>query len=76
MLSNYLQVLIKPKWEKPINNINDMVKRNITPFYDSSGKWLKDMMMKLDDPYVKLLGEQMILAQNWDEYDEIGKVFF
>ena len=72
MLSNYLQVLIKPAWKKPINTIEDMVEHDIIPFYDSSGLWLKESMVQSDDPYVKLLGERMILTKSWDEYDILG----
>ena len=49
-----------------------MVERNIIPFYDGSGLWLKESMVQSTDPYVKLLGERMILTKSWDEYDILG----
>ena len=34
LLCNYLTVLLKPRYEEPVNSAHDLIERNITPFID------------------------------------------
>ena len=43
LLSNYLSVLLKPSFEKPVDTASDLISRNITPFYAPNGKPLKKL---------------------------------
>ena len=35
LLCNYLTVLLKPRYEEPVNSAHDLIERNITPFIDN-----------------------------------------
>lgn len=68
LMSNYLTVLVKPTYEKPIETLQDMIDRNITPFYIPGGVIYKDTLLASKDKNLHELGRRLIIPRDWDHY--------
>ena len=68
LMSNYLTVLVKPTYEKPIETLRDMIDRNITPYYIPGGVIYKDQLLDSGDESLMELGRRLIIPRDWDEY--------
>ena len=75
LMSNYLTVLVKPTYEKPIETLEDMIERNIIPFYIPGGVIYKKQLLATDDKNLQELGRRMIIPETYDEYDDLWEAF-
>ena len=75
LLSNYLTVLLRPKYEKPVETAADLIKRDITPIYAPWGQFLKQAFAASSDPNMQELSKRLIVPKEWDVfYDLTDKV--
>ena len=66
LLSNYLSVLLRPNYEKPVETAADIVNRDITPFYASA--YFKTFFAASPDPVYQELGEKLVTATTWEDH--------
>ena len=72
ILCNYLKVLVKPVFEKPVDSSEDVVTRGLIPYmHPGTGVW-KKVMSKMPDPY-PLLAETMIISTSWPQFFNLSK---
>ena len=72
ILCNYLKVLVKPVFEKPVDSSEDVVTRGLIPYmHPGTGVW-KRVMSKMPDPY-PVLAETMIIPTLWEQFDNMSK---
>lgn len=67
LLSNYLNVLLKPSYEKPIDNAMDLLNRNIPIYYAPNRNYIS-IFKKSPSPVIRELTEQMVVPTNWPNY--------
>ena len=49
----------------------DLVNRNITPFYQPGGNFMIQLLAESPNPNHKKLSQSLIIPKNWDEFDEM-----
>ena len=76
LLSAYLTVLLRPSYEEPVETAADLIKRDITPFYQPGSYIYRDFFAASSDPTFQELSRRLVIAKSWGEYYEmIGKVY-
>ena len=60
---NYLTVLVKPVYEKPIDTAEDLIERNITIMGMPGTESMVETLKKSPFPLTRKLGELMISAE-------------
>ena len=73
LLSNYLTVLLRPSYEKPVDTSNDLLDRDITPFIHPSGGFFKQALANNPDPNIQEISRRLIVTKNWSEFEEMVK---
>ena len=71
LLSNYLTVLLRPRYEEPVETAADLIKRDITPFVWPTGQIYKQIFAASSDPVDQEISRRLVIAKDWDEYDEM-----
>ena len=71
LLSNYLTVLLRPRYEEPVETAADLIKRDITPFYHPDGEILRQVFAASNDSDYQEISQRLIIAKDWDEYDDM-----
>ena len=75
LLSNYLTVLLRPRYEEPVETAADLIKRNITPFYMPGGYYYIQFFAASSDPDYQEISQRLVIAKDWDDYyDMVQKV--
>ena len=75
LLCNFLTVLLRPRYEDPVDTIADLNERNITLILvpESEG-WIKWFAASPDQNFQEI-SQTIVIAKDWDEYaDLISKV--
>ena len=75
LMSNYLTVLVKPTFEKPIETLQDMIDRNIIPYYIPGGTIYKKAMLDSGDKNLEELGRRLVIPRDYDHYYDLGEAF-
>ena len=70
LLSNYLTVLLKPSFEEPVETVEDVIKRNLIPFFADGGEFYKQHFADSPDPNYREISRRLVVAKDWDEYEE------
>ena len=53
----------------------DLIKRDIIPFYDPGGEIWIQFFAASPDPIYQEISQRLVIAKDWDEYDDmVGKV--
>ena len=66
-------MILRPNFEEPLDTAKQLVERNITiyfePGFESNKQWL------LESPILeyRILGENAIIADDWDHFDNISE---
>ena len=68
LLSNYLTVLLRPRYEEPVETAADLTKRDITPFYAPGGEIFRQFFEASSDPNYQEISRRLIISKDWDEY--------
>ena len=71
LLSNYLTVLLRPRYEEPVETAADLIKRDITPFYGPKGAIYKQFFAASSDPVYQEISRRLVIAKDWDEYEDM-----
>ena len=71
LLSNYLTVLLKPKYEEPVETAADLIKRNITPFLWPGAENFKQIFVDSPDPVYREISRRFVTPKDYDEYDDM-----
>ena len=71
LLSNYLTVLLRPSYEEPVETAADLIKRDITPFYQPGGEIHRQFFAASSDPIYQEISRRLVIAKDWDEYDDM-----
>ena len=75
LLCNYLAVLLRPRYEEPVETSKDLIKRDITPFLWPTGGIYVQLFASSPDPTYQEISRRFVIAKDWDEYEEmISKV--
>ena len=75
LLSNYLTVLLRPRYEEPVETAADLIKRDITPFVSPNGKMYTQFFAASSDPDYQELSQRLVVAKDWAHYgDMVRKV--
>ena len=72
LLSNYLSILLRPSYEKPVETAADLIERDIIPFYDPGGDLLKQFFETSTDPIYQEISRRLVLAKDWDDFDDMN----
>ena len=73
-----LTTILRPNFEEPLDTAKQLVEQNITLYMHSYGESWKVFMLESNNSEYKILGENMIIADDLDhfikmsEYDVIG----
>ena len=75
LLSNYLTVLLRPRYEEPVETAADLIKRDITPFFTPGGQLFRQIFAASSDPDYQEISKRLVIAKDWGEYvDMVRKV--
>ena len=71
LLSNYLTVLLRPSYEEPVDTATDLIKRDITPFYEPGGEIFRQFFAASSDPNYQEISRRLVIAKDYDEYEDM-----
>ena len=71
LLTNFLTVLIKPKYEKAVDTAADVLNRNITIVRFPGGESWIHYFANSADPVYRNLSQKIVIAKDWYEYNFI-----
>ena len=71
LLSNYLTVLLRPRYEEPVETAADLIKRDITPILWPGGWKYIELFAASPDPVYQEISRRLVIAKDWDEYDDM-----
>ena len=75
LLSNYLTVLLRPRYEEPVETAADLIKRDITPFVWPGGELFKQLFAASSDPNYQEISRRLVISKDWDDFvDLVSKV--
>ena len=75
LLSNYLTVLLRPRYEEPVETAADLIKRDITPFLWPDAEGWRESYAASPDPDYQEISRRLVIAKDWDDYEDmISKV--
>ena len=62
LLSNYLAVLMKPTYNKPINTVDDVLESGLKIFYSAGGEYLGEQLKQSPDARYRKLADLIYYA--------------
>ena len=68
MLCNILTTILRPNFEEPLDTAKQLVEKNITINGQPRGNYWKQFLLESSTHEYKILGENMILADDWDHW--------
>ena len=71
LYSNYLSVLLKPSFEEPVETVEDIINRNLIPFFADGGEFYKQFFADSPDPNYREISRRLVVAKDWEEYEEM-----
>ena len=75
LLSNYLTVLLRPRYESPVDTAADIIKRDITPFLQPGAEIYISFFANAPDPNYQEISRRFVIAKDYEEYvDMVRKV--
>ena len=66
--ANFLTVLLRPQYEKPVNSAKDIIDRGMIPFVQDTGYFFKDHLLRSPNPLYQKLGEIMVVPKDFRDY--------
>ena len=61
LLANYLSVLLRPDFEKPVETAEDLIERDLTPFYQPGRDFLIQFFAESPSPSFRQLSKTLII---------------
>ena len=71
LLCNFLSVLLRPSYEKPVDTTKDLLDRKITPFLVPGSEFIVQFFENSLDPNLQELSRRLYIAKNRNEHDEL-----
>ena len=71
LLSKYLTVLLRPRFEKPVESAADLIARDITPFYYPGGHIWIQFFAASPDPNYQEISKRLYITKDTDEFDDL-----
>ena len=72
LLSNYLTVLLKPRYEEAVETASDVNNRNITIVQNPGGESWIPFFAKKSEPIYQNLSQRFVIAKDWCEYQQMA----
>ena len=66
-------MILRPNFEEPLDTAKQLVEKNITLYFWPSFDQRKQWLLESPIPEYRILGENAIIADDWDHYDNITK---
>ena len=73
LLCNLLTTILRPNFEEPLDTAKQLVEKNISLYGIPATEIWKQFLLESPIPDYNKLGETMIIADDWDHYDNITK---
>ena len=75
LLANYLTVLLRPSYEKPVDSIEDIIKRDLTVFMYPGSEIFREYFAAFSDPNYQEIARKLVITNTDEEYmDMVRKV--
>ena len=71
LLCNYLTVLLTPSYEQPVETAEDLIKRDITPFFQPGAEIYIQFFAASADANYKEISQRLVIAKDYDVYEEL-----
>ena len=71
MLCNLLTTILRPNFEEPLDTAKQLVEKNITLYMIPGREIWKRFLLESSIPDYNILGETMIVADDYDHFDNI-----
>ena len=71
LLCNFLTVLLRPRYEEPVETTKDLIKRDITPFYAPVGEIWRQFFAASNDTIYQEISQRLTIAKDWDEWENM-----
>ena len=73
LLCNILTVILRPNFEEPLDTAKQLVEQNITLYIGPGGEGSKQFLLESSIPEYNILGENMIITDDWDHFKNMTK---
>ena len=73
LLCNYLTVLLRPSYEKPVETAADLIERDISPFLWPGAEIYIQLFASSTDPNIQEISKRLVIAKDLDEYDDMNR---
>ena len=71
MLCNLLTTILRPNFEEPLDTAKQLVEKNITLYMIPGREIWKRFLLESSIPEYNILGETMIIADDYNHFDNI-----
>ena len=71
LLCNILTTILRPNFEEPLDTAQQLVEKNITLIVVPAGNIWKEILLESSVTDYSILGENMIVPDDWDQFDII-----
>ena len=68
LLCNFLTVLLRPRYEEPVETAADIVERNITLIMEPGSEIYRQIFAAVNDTNMQELSRTMVIAKSWYHY--------
>ena len=65
LLCNYLAVLLNKSYEEPVETVEDLIKRDITPYLGPGREYYKQWFAASPDPSYQELSQRLVIAKDY-----------
>ena len=71
LLCNFLSVLLRPSYEKPVDTTRDLLDRKITPFLVPGSEFMVQFFENSPDSNFQELSKRLYIAKDRNEHNEL-----
>ena len=71
LLCNYLTVLLRPRYEEPVETAANLIERDMTPFFVPGGEFYRHFLNSSGDRDYQKISQKLVIPNSWDEYDDM-----
>ena len=68
-----MTVLLRPRYEDPVETTKDLIKRDITPYYGPGTEIWRQFFAASSDPNYQEISRRFVSAKDWYEYWIMGR---
>ena len=72
MLCNLLTTILRPNFEEPLDTAKQLVEKNVTLYNGPGAEMWKQFLLESSIPEYNILGETIIIADDWDHFEKIA----